>query len=160
MVNDVEFLTSSRFYVELLLGGSGSVDGSYRECTGFQYSLDVIEIAEVSPQKWGTKNATKGKVIRTKIPGNYKVDTKIVLRRCISSSMTLWQWVTKVEGDWGKNRKDGSLTICKQDSTLGAIYNFYNAWPASYVIGDVDASGNELLVEEIEMVCENLERTS
>ena len=157
---DVEFLTSSRFYIELQLAGSDSADGYYLECRGFQYSLDVIEIAEVSPQKWGTQNASAGKVTRTKIPGNYKVDTKIVLRRCINSSMNLWQWVTTVEGNWAKNRKNGSLTICKQDATSGAVFNFYNAWPASYVIGDVEASGNELLIEEIEMVCENFERTS
>lgn len=154
-----EILTVSRFYVELHLDGSQDpIDGYFMECSGFNYAQDVIELAEVFPQKG--KNP-EGRVMRTKIPGNFKMNTNITLRRGMSSSMTLWQWIQDVQqGGWAKKRKDGSLTIYKQDASIGSLHTFKRAWPVSYTFSEPTVSGNELSVEELEMVCEEFERTS
>lgn len=158
-LNMPEYLTNSRFYVELHLDGSQEpVDGYYRECTGYSYSQDVIELAEVFPPRPSSTNP-EGLVMRTKIPGNFKT-TNFTLRRCMSSSITLWQWIQDVQkGGWAKKRKDGSLTIYTQKSTPGSRYTFYNAWPASHTFSETTVSGGELLVEELEIVCEKFERT-
>lgn len=158
-LNKPEYLTNSRFYVELHLDGSQDpVDGYYKECTGYSYTQDVIELAEVFPPRPGGN--PEGLVRRTKIPGNFKT-TNITLRRCISSSMTLWQWIEDVQkGGWAKKRKDGSLAIYKQDSNTGALHTFKRAWPASYTFSESTVSGDELSVEELEIVCEEFERTS
>ncbi len=154
-----ELLTNSRFYLELSLDGSkDAVDGIFKECKGFKTTQDVIEACEVTPQKWG--QASRGAVVRTKIPGNVKY-TNIVLSRGLSSSKTLWKWFEAVEeGGWAKQRRDGSLNIYDQSGTLQARYEFSRAWPASYRVADFNAEGAELEIEEIEIAVEALKRVN
>lgn len=152
-----EILVSCRFYLELKLDGSNdAVDGIFLDCKGFKTTLNVIEIAEVTPEKWG--QATKGRVRITKIPGNVKTQN-IVLRRGLTCSKTLWTWFEKVEeGNWAKQIRDGSLTVYDQASKEQVQFNFFRAWPTSYTISDLSASSSELEIEELEIVCEELKR--
>jgi phage tail-like protein len=154
-----ELLTNSRFYLELSLDGSkDAFDGIFKECKGFKTTQDVVEACEVTPQKWG--QASRGAVVRTKIPGNVKY-TNIILSRGLSASKTLWKWFEAVEeGGWGKQRRDGSLNIYDQSGTLQARYEFSRAWPASYRVADFNAEGAELEIEEIEIAVEALKRVS
>lgn len=155
--NVAEILTVSRFYVELKLKGSTEpVDAYFMECKGFKYTQSLIEIAEVFPEKIGV--STKGRVIRTKLPGNEKVNN-INLRRGLSSSITLWRWIEAVQaGYWAENRYDGSLTIYRQNATEGARFNFTGAWPISYSIADNVVSGSDLAFEELELAVETFKR--
>jgi phage tail-like protein len=152
-----ELLTNSRFYLELSLDGSNdAIDAIFKGCKGFKATQDVIEACEVTTQKWG--QASRGAVVRTKIPGNVKY-TNIILSRGLSSSKTLWNWFEAVqEGNWAKQRRDGSLNIYDQSGTLQARYEFNRAWPARYSIADVSADGAELEIEEIEIAVEALKR--
>lgn len=152
-----EILTNSRFYLELKLDGSQEpIDGYFMECQGFKRTHDVIEIAEVTPQKWG--QSTSGLVVRTKIPGNTKTNN-LVLRRGMTISMTMWKWFKAVEeGNWSKQRRDGSLTIYNQGSEEIAKFEFKKGWPSSYKITDVNASSNEFEVEEVEVAVEEFIR--
>ena len=69
----IEFLAKSKFYVEITLQGSlEQIDGYFMECSGLSRSQEAIEIVEVTPQVWGRSGSTKGRVIRTKLPGNVK----------------------------------------------------------------------------------------
>ena len=73
-VPSYEVLTTSKYYLELSLDGSKEViDGYFMECSGFKRNQELIEFAEVTPQKWG-KNAKTGRVALTKMPGNVKSD--------------------------------------------------------------------------------------
>jgi phage tail-like protein len=154
---DRELLTNSRFYLELSLDGSDeSVDATFRDCKGFKNTQDIIEACEVTPQKWG--QASRGAVVRTKIPGNIKY-TNLILSRGLSSSKTLWNWFEAVqEGNWAKQRRDGSLNVYDQAGGLQARYEFSRAWPARYSIADVSAGGAELEIEEMEIAVEALKR--
>ncbi len=52
--NFPEILTNSRFYVELKLDGSQDpVDAYFMDCKGFKRTQDVVEVCEVTPQRWG-----------------------------------------------------------------------------------------------------------
>jgi len=154
-----EILTNSRFYLELKLTGSQEpVDGYFMECQGFQISQQVVEIAEVTPQTWGKTGNSNGRIVRTKIPGNITY-SNIVLRRGLTISMTMWNWLAAVqESKWGDERRDGSLVIYNQAATEQFRLEFKNAWPASYKINDVNAAGSEHEIEEIEVVVEELKR--
>jgi phage tail-like protein len=148
-----EILTNSKFYLELKLDGSQEpIDGYFMECQGFKNNFDVIEIAEVTPQTWG--KAKSGLVVRTKLPGNLKT-SNLVLRRGMTISTTMWNWFKAVsEGNWGKQRRDGSLTIYNQGSDPVAQFQFSRAWPSSYKIGDLKAASNEFEIEELEIATE------
>lgn len=152
-----EILTSCRFYLELQLDGSqDSVDGVFMDCKGFKCTQEAIEICEVTPEKWGKAN--KGFVVRTKIPGNIKINN-LVLRRGMTCSMTLWKWFEEVQkGNWSKQRRSGSLTIYNQAGSIQAKFQFEGAWPTNYTISDVSASSNDIEIEELELVCEKFIR--
>ncbi|MBH8575150.1 phage tail protein [Nostocaceae cyanobacterium CENA369] len=157
MADIPEILTNSRFYLELKLDGSQEpIDGYFMECQGFKRTQDVIEVAEVTPQQWGQAKA--GLVVRTKIPGNVKTNN-LVLRRGMTISMTMWKWFKAVEeGNWAKQRRDGSLVIYNQGAVETARFEFRRAWPSSYKITDLNASANEFEVEEMELAVEELIR--
>jgi phage tail-like protein len=144
-----EILTNSKFYLQLSLDGSQEIDGYFMDCQGFNVKQDPIEIAEV------TKG---GVVVRTKIPGNTKVGN-ITLKRGMSISQTLWKWFEKVQNNqWAKQRRNGFLVIYDQGARERARYEFKRAWPCSYKIGDLKASGNEFEIEELELAVEELLR--
>lgn len=152
-----EILTASRFYLELKLDGSDdAVDGFFMDCKGFKCSQEVIEIAEVTPQKWA--KAKIGRVVRTKLPGNRKTNN-ITLKRGMTVSKTLWKWFEDVQdGNWAKQRRDGSLTIYNLKGEVQAQFQFERAWPTTYTISDVSASSTEVEIEELEFVCEGFKR--
>ncbi|WP_218079689.1 phage tail protein [Anthocerotibacter panamensis] len=152
-----EILTACRFYVELTLDGSTEgVDGIFLDCKGFKRNQQIIEAVEVTPQKWGV--ATRGQVVRTKLPGNVK-STNLTLRRGLTCSMTLWKWFDEVEkGHWGAQRRSGSLILYDQASKSQAHYNFRDAWPTGYTLTDLSASSTELEIEELELAVEDFVR--
>ena len=148
----LEYLTNSRFYIEITLQGSTEqVDGYFMECSGLTRSQEVIEIMEVTPQVWGKSNSSKGRVIRTKLPGNVKSEN-IILRQGLTISMTLWDWLKAVEdGNWSKQMRDGDITIYDQAATEKARFRFNGAWPIRYKLSDFKAGTGEFAVIEIEL---------
>ena len=158
-----EYLTASRFYLEIKLndisGSNDDIDGYFMECQGFQRSQEVIEIAEVTPQRWGKNDTAKyGRVVRTKIPGNSKCDN-ITLRRGLTISLSMWNWLKAVEqGNWYKQKRDGDLIIYDQGSQERARYRFIGAWPVKYKISGVKAGSNEFEIEEVELAVDEFSR--
>lgn len=159
MAEKYEILTTSRFYLEISLEGSlDQIDGYFSECQGFKRSQEVIEVCEVTPQKWGSANASKGRVNRTKIPGNMKSEN-IVLKRGLTISDTLWKWLRDVErGNWAKQRRDGDLTVYDQHGDIRARFRFLRGWPLSYKIADVKSDSADFQIEEMELAVEEFMR--
>jgi phage tail-like protein len=156
-LSNIEFLTAHNFYLELTLDGSGQADAVFLECQGFQCTQDIIEVCEVTSNKWG--QAQKGLPVRTKVPGNVKIGN-LTLRRGASSSLTFWKWFEAVqEGMWAKQRKDAALIIFDKASQPQARYELSGAWPTNYKIADVNARSNELELEELEIAFEGFKRT-
>ncbi len=157
MPAQAEILTAHKFYLELSLDGSNEqVDAIFLECQGFQRTQEVIEICEVTPNKWG--KASKGQVVRTKLPGNVK-SGNLKLRRGMTKSITFWKWFQSVQdGNWAIQRKNASLTIYDQAGQPQATFNLKAAWPASYKLTDVNARSTDIEIEEIEVAFEGFER--
>jgi phage tail-like protein len=151
IINDFpEILTNCRFYIELKLDGSEDpVDAYFMECKGFKRTQDIIEVCEVTPQRWG--KAKSGQVVRTKVPGNAK-SSNLVLRRGMTKSITVWKWFEAVEqGNWAEQLRDGSLSIYDQGGNQQAIFQFQGAWPTSYTVSDFSASNGDMEIEEMEV---------
>jgi phage tail-like protein len=155
-----EILANSKFYVEIKLPNSqDEIDGYFMECQGFKRSFDVISICEVTPQKWGSKDAKLGRVLRTKLPGNNKSEN-IILKRGLCISDTVWRWFKAVEeGKWGKHRQETVLlTIYNQHAEPKAKFCCSRVWPVSYKISDLKASGSDFELEEVELAVEEFFR--
>jgi phage tail-like protein len=155
-----ELLASSRFYVELKLTNSkDEIDGYFMECVGLKRSYEVISACEVVPQKWGSKDAKVGRVLRTKLPGNNKSEN-IILKRGLCISDTFWRWFKAMEeGKWGDRRQENViLTIYDQHADARARFCCSRAWPLSYKITDLKASSSEFELEEVELAVEEFFR--
>jgi phage tail-like protein len=159
MTDFPEILTTCRFYLELKLEGSNDyVDGYFMECSGFKSTQDVIEMSQVTPQKWGKTGNTVGRLVNTKIPGNVSY-TNLTLKRGLTCSMTLWNWLQSLrDGDWADQRRDGSLVLYNQAAKAEFRFEFQGAWPVSYSISDLNAAQGGLGIEEIEVAVEQLKR--
>ena len=156
--NFPEILTTCRFFLRLELKVSQEpVDAYFMECKGLKRSQEAIEVCEVTPQQWGKAN-NRGLVVRTKIPGNVK-SNNLILRRGMTCSNSLWQWFEDVQkGNWHEQRRDGYLTIYDQAGKAQARFSFQRAWPVSYTLTDINASSNEIEIEEVELAIEEFTR--
>ncbi|MGB7413979.1 MAG: phage tail protein [Thermosynechococcaceae cyanobacterium] len=156
MFRKPDVLSSSAFSVTLQLEGSNSTDGYFLECQGLSHTQEVIEFCEVTPTKWAA--ASKGKVVRTKLPSNSK-NGNITLRRGLIKSMAIWDWFTAIEeGNWAQKRRNCSLEFYNGQRTAHAKIELEAAWPTSYSIGDVSSGSSEITIEEIEIAFEGFKR--
>lgn len=155
----VERLTSSRFYVELKLdGGDDTVDATFSDCQGGSTTQEAVEICEVTPQRWGSQPARYGRLQRTKIPGSLQT-SNLILKRGMTQSNTLWQWFSAVQqGNWAKQRRDGSISIYDQAGQVRARFEFLGAWPTRYQIADLSSNGGEIEIEELELAVDEFKR--
>ena len=91
-----------------------------------------------------------------KRPGRTKY-SNIVLKRGYVSTDELWLWRKNVmEGK--VERKSGSIVLNNDKGEEVMRYNFYEAWPCKWKGFTLDGKGTDVNVEEIELVCEKLER--
>ncbi|MFE4106159.1 phage tail protein [Almyronema epifaneia] len=154
-----EVIASSRFYLEIHLDGSDDrIDGYFMDCQGFKRSQEVVELCEVTPQKWGKNGTPRGRMVRVKMPGNMKSEN-IILKRGMTLSKAMWDWFTAVEaGKWSEQRRDGDLTLYDQAAEESVRFRFSGAWPVSYKISDVKADSKEFEIEEVELSVDEFKR--
>lgn len=159
MADYPEILTKARFYLELTLDGSkNSVDGYFMECSGFKATQEVIQIAEVTPQKWGKNGQSTGRLVATKLPGTTSY-SNITLRRGLTCSTVFWDWLSATGlGNWATQRRDGALVIYNQAAEEQFRFEFKRAWVTGYSISDLNVVGDDFEIEEIEIAIEELKR--
>ena len=158
-IDQIRYTSAQNFSVDLTLAGSKEpVDAIFLECRGFNCTQDVIEICEVTPQLWGKANKSRGRVVRTKLPGNVKYANLLLLRGS-SNSYTFWNWFQSVQdGNWSKLRLDASVVIYDPCRERLAKFDLSRAWPASYKISDLNSRSEEFLIENLEVAFESIQR--
>jgi phage tail-like protein len=163
-----EVLTASRFYVELNFEGSSAVpDAYFKECKGVQYSQEVAEIAEVTPEQWGIRGKP-GRFMRTKVPSTRKVTNLTLKRGLMTDANAMWNWMHNIaeptpdsqgNGGWAKYRvSSGKIVIYTQSGEEGAVFTFSNAWPIKYTMPDIGVGNSDLAIEELEIAVEDFKR--
>ena len=124
-----------------------SIDGitvGFSECTGLDAEVSVIEYRE------------GGDHLVRKLPGLVKF-TNITLKRGVTDSLELYNWFKAIMQ--GKNdRRDGSIVLLDDESKPVTRWNFKNAWPCKYQGPRLNAKGNEVAIETLELACEWIER--
>lgn len=134
-----------RFYLEI----DGITEGVFKEVTGLDSETEVIE---------HRVTGKGGNIVVHKVPGALKW-SNIVLRRGLTDDRKLHDWREKIEkGLVEQNRKNGSITLYSADNKPVAKYTFKNAWPSKFKGPALDASKNEIAIEEMELCHEGLER--
>jgi phage tail-like protein len=100
----------------------------------------------------------QGKAVVQKYPGQMKW-ANITLKRGVDNANQLWEWRKLViDGKINDARKDGSISVIDWEGKAIVTYSFIGAWPCKYSAPGLNAGGNEILVEEIEIAHEGFER--
>ena len=134
---------NARFKVEL----DSSIEGGFIECAGFDVTTDVAEYRE------GIDPPTLRKQ-----PGLTKYGN-ITLKWGLTDSKAIWEWRKMViDGKMDKARKNGSIIILNEIGEEKVRWNFINGWPSKYDPSDLNAKGNEVAIETLEITHEGLER--
>lgn len=127
----------------------GVTEASFREASGFGSENDVIEFKQ---------QGAKGVTFYHKMPGLLKWQN-INLKRGITDNGDLWKWRDKViKGQIEDARVNGSIIGYNENGDEVIRYNFVRGWPSKWTASGVNAQGNEVIIEEIEIVHEGLER--
>jgi phage tail-like protein len=107
------------------------------------------------------KGSDNGKPYNHKLPGRLTW-TEVTLKRGVTSAMDVWHWRQKVvEGDMQGARINCSVVALASDGTTEvARWNFENAWPSKVSGPEMDAGGQDYMVEEITIVHEGVERVA
>ena len=130
---------------------SGVVTGYFTEAAGLGSEHEIIEHKIVSPE---------GREIVRKIPGRLKWGD-VTLKRGITAKMDFWEWRKEIEdGKVAQARRNGSIIMFDETYTEVARWNFENAWPSKISGPSVNATANEVGVEEMTIVHEGIERVS
>ena len=134
-------LRAFQFLVEL----DGITRASFRECSGLDSSQDPIEYRE------GGEGLTA-----RKLPGLNKY-ANISLKRGITDDTELWAW--RHEAAEGRvKRKNGSIILMDESGAEAARWNLDTAWPATWTGPSLNATGNEVAIETLELVHEGIAR--
>lgn len=130
------------FSVEL----EGVLIAQFKSCSGLGVEVDEVEY------RAGTDATTR------KRPGRAKYKN-IILKRGVMlwGHDSLWKWMQKTI-DGKTERKSGSIVLRDDRLLEWGRFNFFEAWPKSWKGWELDGQGQGALVEEIELVCERLER--
>ena len=107
--------------------------------------LDVVEYRE---------GADKTSVSR-KLPGRLRLGN-LVLRRGIAADLELWQWFrTIADGDLERR----NVAVILLDATRQPVHRWllHDAWIVKIEGPALDAKGNEVAIETLELTCERLE---
>jgi len=131
-----------RFRVEI----EGIQQAGFREVSGFDASLDVVEYREGN------------EIITTrKLPGLVKYGN-ITLKWGVTDSMDMYKWI---EDCISGNVERKTVTIIAIDEEGGdvATWQVIEAWPTKYSAADFNATASEVAIETLELAHEGMTRT-
>jgi phage tail-like protein len=89
-----------------------------------------------------------------KVPGEVSYGN-LTLKRGLTRGDLLWEWMqTSFDPGGDVMRKNGSIIVYDHRGRETARYNFFRAWPAKWTGPTLDASGNDVAIEEIVLAVE------
>jgi phage tail-like protein len=77
-----------------------------------------------------------------------------------ANALDLYQWHRDIStGLVKEKRKDVAIVVQDEQGQAAARFVISNAWPMKYHASDLNAKGNEVIIELLELVNEGIERT-
>jgi phage tail-like protein len=139
----VDPFRNSRFRLEI----QGIDQAGFSECTGFDTTTDAVDY----------RLGTDPPFLR-KLAGNAKVGN-ITLKWGQTDSREIWLWRKQVlDGKVKDARRNGSIVVLDDLGTEKVRWNFRNGWPSKYKPSDLNAKGNDVAIETLEITVEELDR--
>lgn len=132
-----------RFLLEL----DGIAKAGFASCHIPERATDVIRYRE------GTDPPTTRKLAGLNRFG------RLILETGITDSMELYGWYELVaQGQVDAARRVAAVSLLDRQGNTAARWNLAGAWPARYEAPRLDATGEDVAIETLEIVCEEVER--
>ena len=80
----------------------------------------------------------------------------VVLRRGIDGNLELWEWF-KTARDGQVERRNVTITLLDEARAPVLRWRLLNAFPVKVEVSDLNAQGNEVVIETLELTHEGLE---
>ena len=135
-------LAAFNFLVEI----DNVAEATFSEVTGLEVEVAAIEYRS---------GADKLLTVR-KLPGLAKY-TNIVLKRGVTADLRLWQWIKGVL-DGNAQRANVNITLLNNQRLPVVKWHVREAWPCKYEGPDLNAKGNDVAIETLELCHEGFER--
>lgn len=123
----------------------GITRGGFRECSGLDSAQDPIDYRE----------GNEGLTVR-KLPGLVKY-SNITLKWGITDDFELLDWRQKA-AEGTVERKNDSIILLDDTGEEKARWNFREGWPTKWTGPSLNATGNEVAIETLEIVHEGLKK--
>ena len=138
---------NSNFLVDLGAGDPQAVQAGFAEVLLPDAAVDLIEYRNGNERESGAR----------KIPGRAKY-SNVVLKRGVIGSLDLYQWLDQVRnGDIGARRTVAIHLLNEDRSATVLTWRLLRAFPVRYAFSNLDARGEEPLLEILELAYERLE---
>jgi phage tail-like protein len=135
-------------YFRLKLDGHESA-GVFQQVSGLDSETDVVEHKAVDEQ---------GRPFTRKVAGHVKW-ANIVLKRGVDENLELWKWRdTVIKQGADEARVDGMIEVLDISGTAIATFQFKQGWPIKYTGATLDATTNNVALEEVHIAHEGVER--
>jgi phage tail-like protein len=122
----------------------GLMKGLFLDVEGLEAATEIIEAAD------------GGQLLVRKRPGRTAC-LNLVLRRELTDNRELWDWHQALAKGVAP-RREGTITLLKGAGRERVRFRFSGAWPCRWGITSLSGKGKDLVVEEIELAVERLER--
>ncbi len=140
--HDQEYL-GSLFALEV----EGVEIGRFTGVTGLGYSAEVVTFQDTT---------ISGEIVTRKRPGRITYND-ITLKRGLTDDNSLVDWYQTVL-DGVVERKNGSIVMFDAAGEETGRWDFEAAWISSWSASDLDAGSDDIVIEEVTITHEYLER--
>ncbi len=128
----------------------GKLKGYFSSVSGIGSESEVVEETLI--------DSITGEVVIQKVPGRLSW-TDITLKRGATSNMDIWKWRQQVvSGAIEDARTNSSIVAYNQARIEVARWNLEKAWPSKVTGPEMDAGGQDYMVEEVVIVHQGIER--
>jgi phage tail-like protein len=117
------------------------------------FSEAILPAAELEVVEY-REGADKTSVSR-KLPGRLKLGN-LVLKRGIAGDLTLWRWFEQVAGG-DLDRRTVAVILLDASRQPVRRWTLHDGWIAKIEGPALNARGNEVAIETLELTCERLE---
>lgn len=125
----------------------GIFEGSFLRVTGIASEIEVEEYKE-----GGMNHFVHYMPVRVKY-------SNIILEKGVTKSKELLKWFNQVK-EGIMNKKNFSIVLWNNGGEIIRRWNFQNGYPIKWEASDLDAMGNSILIEKIELTHEGMNENS
>lgn len=141
-----DVIVSSHFMVDM----AGHVEGYFTEVSGLDVEVEVVEHKVM---------AANNQTIIRKMPGRSTAG-EITLKRAVTTNRDIWDWRKTVEeGGVATARTNGTISLLSQEGDPVASWDLVAAWPSKVNATTLDSGSTDVLMEEMTIVFESMNRT-